>query len=193
MTHICVSKLTIIGSYNGLSELSWSVPSHYLNQWWNIVNLTLWNKFPWNLIRNSNIFIQENAIENVVWRMAVILCRPQCVNDSSDKVRVSPGLYLDQPITQVEALANWGPCLLSHWQSTSHHVRNITMTPHERHVVSNHRSFVCLFISLPASKKHQNPRYWPFVRGIHRVPVNSPQKGTVTRIKLPLDDVILDV
>ena len=25
------------------------------------------------------------------------------------------------------------------------------------------------------------PRYWPFVRGIHRSPVNSPHKGPVTR------------
>ena len=25
------------------------------------------------------------------------------------------------------------------------------------------------------------PRYWPFVRGIHRRPVNSPHKGPVTR------------
>ena len=25
--------------------------------------------------------------------------------------------------------------------------------------------------------RHQFPRYWPFVRGIHRSPVNSPHKG----------------
>ena len=28
----------------------------------------------------SFIFIQENAYENVVWKMAAILSRPQCVN-----------------------------------------------------------------------------------------------------------------
>ena len=55
VTHICVSKLTILGSDNGLS------PSHYLNQCWNIVNWTLENKFQWNVNRNSYIFIQENA------------------------------------------------------------------------------------------------------------------------------------
>ena len=38
----------------------------------------------------------------------------------------------------------------------------------------------CLFNRLygPTSKKH--PHYWPFVRGIHRWPVNSPHKGPVT-------------
>ena len=76
-THICVGNLTIIGSDNGLSP--GTAPSHYLNQWWNIVNWTLRNKLQWNLNRNSNIFIQENASENVIWKMAAMLSRPQCV------------------------------------------------------------------------------------------------------------------
>ena len=75
----------------------------------------------------------------------------------------------------------------------------ITMTSHEPHVVPNHRSFNCFFNSLcePSSKKYQSPYYWPFVRGIHRSwgihrwPVNSPHKGSVTRKKLPFDDVIM--
>ena len=73
VTHICVGNLTIIGSDNG--------PSHFMNQCWNIVNWTLRNKLQWNLNRNSNIFIQENALENVVCEMASILPRPQCVLD----------------------------------------------------------------------------------------------------------------
>ena len=36
------------------------------------------NKFRWNLSRNLYIFIQENAFENVVWKMAAILSLPQC-------------------------------------------------------------------------------------------------------------------
>ena len=56
-----------------------SAPSHYLNQCWNIVNWTLWNKFQWNFNRNSKIFIHENEIESVVCEMAAILSRPQCV------------------------------------------------------------------------------------------------------------------
>ena len=73
VTHICVSKLTIIGSDNGLA------PNHYLNQWWNIVNWTLRNKLQWNFNRNSNIFIEENTFENVVCEMSAILPWPQCV------------------------------------------------------------------------------------------------------------------
>ena len=69
VTHICVSRLTITGSDNG----------HYLNQCWNIVNWTLRNKLQWNFKRKSFIFIQENALENVICEMASILSRPQCV------------------------------------------------------------------------------------------------------------------
>ena len=53
VTHICVSKLIIIGSDSGLA------PSLYLNQRWNIVNSNLKNKLLWN----SYIFIHENAFE----------------------------------------------------------------------------------------------------------------------------------
>ena len=59
--------------------VAWSAPSHYLKQWWNVVNWTLRNKLHWNFIPNSNIFIQQNALENVVCEMASILSRPQCV------------------------------------------------------------------------------------------------------------------
>ena len=52
--------------------VAWSAPSHYLNQWWNIVNLTPRNKFQWNVNQNSYIVIEENAFENVVWKMASI-------------------------------------------------------------------------------------------------------------------------
>ena len=71
----------------------------------------------------------------------------------------------------------------------------ITMTSHVRHVVSNHQSFDCLFNTLcgASSKKHQSPHYCPFVREIHRWPVNSQNKGTVTRKNLSFDDVIMNL
>ena len=40
--HLCISKLTTIGSYNGLVRAK-----PYLNQCWNIVNWTLRNKLQW--------------------------------------------------------------------------------------------------------------------------------------------------
>ena len=40
-------------------------------------------------------------------------------------------------------------------------------------------------------RKHQSPASLAFVRGIHRWPVNSPHKGSVTRKMFPFDDVIM--
>ena len=59
-----------------------------------------------------------------------------------------------------------------HWAIMSFNLNIISVTSDERHVVWNHRSFVCLFNSLcgPTSKEHQSPPYWPFVTGIHRLP-----------------------
>ena len=76
LTHICVGNLTIIVSDNGLSPgrrqaIIWTNAG--------IVNWTLRNKLQWNFHCNSNIFIEENALPNVVCEMASVLCRPQCV------------------------------------------------------------------------------------------------------------------
>ena len=51
--------------WNWLTEILWQ------DFWICIVNRTLGNKLQWNINRNLNIFIQENAFENVVWKMAV--------------------------------------------------------------------------------------------------------------------------
>ena len=43
----------------------------------------------------------------------------------------------------------------------------------------------------PDQRKHQSSASLAFVRGIHRVPVNSPHKWPVTRKMFPFDDVIM--
>ena len=77
VTHIYVSKQGHHRSRKWL--VAWSAPSHHLNRWRNIVNWALTNKNQWNRKQNSCIFIQENVFENVVWKMATILSRTQCV------------------------------------------------------------------------------------------------------------------
>ena len=67
-THICVTRPQWV-NYS-----THSVTKHILT-----------NKFQWNLNRNSYIFIQESASENVVWKIAAILTRPQCVNKLKEK------------------------------------------------------------------------------------------------------------
>ena len=85
VTHICVGKLTIIGSDN-------------LNQCWNVVNWTLGNKLQWNFNQNSNICIEKNTLENVVCEMLFISSRPQCVK-----------LYQSEMCNEYCACIRWSP------------------------------------------------------------------------------------
>ena len=50
-----------------------------------IVNSIPGNKLQWILNRNSFILIQENAFENIAWKMAAVLFGPQYVNDKRQK------------------------------------------------------------------------------------------------------------
>ena len=64
VTHICVIEM---GHHWFMQWLvAFSAPSHYLNQWWLMVNWTLGNKVQWNFYQNWNIFIDKIAFENVV-------------------------------------------------------------------------------------------------------------------------------
>ena len=75
VTHICVSKLAIIGSDNVLSP-----GRRQAIIWTNAALLSIGTL-------ETNIFIQENAFKDVVWKMASILNRPQCVKLGHEWVR----------------------------------------------------------------------------------------------------------
>ena len=67
--------------------VTYSEPSHYLNQYWVIISWTLSNKLQWNFSQNSNVSIQENAFENVSakWRPF----RPE-----EDELKMNVSMYL---------------------------------------------------------------------------------------------------
>ena len=95
VTHICVSKLTIIGSDNGLS------PGRRGAIIWTNAEIN----FSEILIEIFYIFIQENAFENVVWKMAAILSRPQCVNGECRHCNMGSS-FLYRPITTARSHYN---------------------------------------------------------------------------------------
>ena len=60
--------------------------------------------------------------------------------------------------------------------------------------ISNYQPPDCLFNRLFEAQIKESikaPRRWPFVRGIRRWPLNSPNKEPVTRKVFPFDDVIM--
>ena len=77
MPHICVSKLTIIGSDNG-----WLPARHQAIIWIKagiLLIQTLGTNFSEILNKVHTFVIQENAFENVVCKMMAILFQPKCV------------------------------------------------------------------------------------------------------------------
>ena len=94
MTYICVSKLAIIGSDNGL------LPGRRQVINWISVGILFIGPsgINCNFNRNVHIFIQENAFENVVCKMASILSRPQCADLKTPKLRIT-----GQAITRTNA------------------------------------------------------------------------------------------
>ena len=76
--YICISKLTIIVSDNGLSHTRCQAII-----WTNAVIFVNWtprNKPQGSFNCNSHIFIQENVFQNVFCEMASIVSQPQGVN-----------------------------------------------------------------------------------------------------------------
>ena len=67
MMHLCIGKLTTIGSDNDLSPVQ--------------CQAIIWTNAGILLIGplGTNIFIQENTFESVVCKMPTKLFRPQCV------------------------------------------------------------------------------------------------------------------
>ena len=75
--------------------------------------------------------------------------------------------------------------------SVTEHYSDVIMGPMASQIigVSVVYSTVC---SGENQREHQSSASLAFVRGIHRWPVNSPQKEPVTRKILPFDDVIMN-
>ena len=84
VTHIWLHKLTII--------------------WTSAWILLIGNKLQWNFYPNSNIFIQENAFENVVCEMAPILSQPQ-----SDTLTFNTSYFIDTFSFVVSGGTGWPP------------------------------------------------------------------------------------
>ena len=88
VTQICISKLTIIGSDNGLAP-GWRQTINWTNDGILLIG-PLGINFSFN--RNSNNFIQVNALENVC-EIAFILSWPQCAKShESHSKATSPSL-----------------------------------------------------------------------------------------------------
>ena len=85
VTHICVSNLTIIGSENGLS------PGRRQPIIWTTAGMLLIGPLGTNfnlILLEIHTFSLKNPFNNIVWKMAAILSRPQCVKQTTIEIKV---------------------------------------------------------------------------------------------------------
>ena len=86
LMHICINKLTIIGSDNGLLP-GWhlAINETILEFYWNLINKVLLN-----LKQKACILIHENAFENILYKMVAFLSQHQCVECSNHFIPKCP-------------------------------------------------------------------------------------------------------
>ena len=145
-------------------------PSHYLTQCWDIVNLTLRNKLHWNLNKNSNIFIQENAL-----KLSSVKRRPFCLG--LNVLNECPSLqHLDKTLLVQHLLMHFTQQKLGGCNSKS--IKwGANQTPS---ILTQGIYRFCVYIHGTHDdviKCKHFPHNWPFVQGIRQSPVNSPHKG----------------
>ena len=72
----------------------------------------------------------------------------------------------------------------------NYHYDDVIMSTKASRITSLTTVYLIVY-SRADQRKHQSSASLAFVRGIHRRPVNSPQKGPVARKMVPFDDVIM--
>ena len=90
---------------------------------------------------------------------------------------------------------------LSAWTQTTYHDIYVTLVSHVHYsnviisaMASQITSFTIVYSTVCSGadqRKYQSSASLAFVRGIHRLPVNSPHKDAATRKMFPFDDVIM--
>ena len=164
VTHICVSKLTIIGADNGLSP-GWRQAIIRTN-----AGILLIGPLGTNF-SEILIWIQTFSFRQVHLKMSSAKWRPFCLGLNE---LIHWGLLPPYDITELGHL----------------HYNDVIMGAIASPITS--LVGVCSAVWLGSDqRKHQSPASLAFVWGIHRRPVNSPHKGPVTRKMFPIDDVIM--
>ena len=150
--------------------VAYSAPSHYLNQYWHIVNLT-----PRNHFSEIRIEIQNSSFMKMHLKCRLLNWRPFCpggrwvISSNNDQVHW-PGL--------------------NELMGTHPHYNDVIMGAIPSQITSPTIVYSNVYLDAD-QRKHQSSVSLAFVRGIHRWPVNSPHKWPVTRKMFPFDDVII--
>ena len=189
--YICVSELVIVGLDNGLSFIL-TKPIILTNRDFSLIT-----------------FQEQSSMKKciVVWRwrhVSSVRTFPfqVCDRQSTVKLKISAVDIL------VKSYIACGFSITSHYLDQCWLLRNLNqntflcisgMNLNYSDVIMGAEAFQITSLMIVYSavysdadkRKHQSSASLAFVRGLHRVPVNSPHKWPVTRKTFPFDDVIM--
>ena len=191
MTHICVRKLTIIGSDNGLS------PGRRQAIIWTDAGLLLIGTLGTN---SSEILVEiyifplikksfGNVIRTFFGQLQCVKCRSRAciyiyvINIKSREISVVR--HCSRRKAALKGLKWWSCRGITPFQYC-----DVIMGAMASQITSLTIVYSTVYSNVD-QRKRQRSASLDFVRGIHRWPVNSPHKWLVTRKMCPFDDVIM--
>ena len=120
--------------------------------------------FQWNLNRNSHIFIQDNAFEDVGCKMSVI-----CLGLNVFSIGMAPSRrqYIAWSNGAGTVTTSWGPIYIPDWSLALQWRHN------EHDSVSNHQPHDCLLNGLFGRRSKKKSK----LRGTGLCAANSPETG----------------
>ena len=121
---------------------------------------------------------------------SVLLCH-ETVSCHFEEIIITGGIRR-QPVMKISS--KWLQCsaeVLEEWgQMTHYHYNDVIMNTMASQITSLTIVYSTVYSSTD-QRKHQSFASLAFMWGIHRWPVNSPHKGSVTRKMFPFDDFII--
>ena len=167
--------LSLAGHWQDRRALSNHVCAHSVIPMWHVVCLQ-------HLARASS----EQSRSTTVLPINHVIQIPQCLSGF-----VNHDYLWAFNLTHCGLVTHYGDIVLGkHWLRWWFHYSDVIMGAMLSQITCG--SIVYSTICSGANqRKHQGPASLAFVRGIHRWPVNSPHKMTVTRKMFPFDDVIM--
>ena len=180
VTHICVSKITIIGSDNGLS------PGRRQAIIWTNGGILLIEPLGTNF-SETLIAIYTFPFKKIHLKMSSGKWRPSCLGLNVLKLIMvtTSSATSDRKAVTMMTYRN----SLQQWCQTPHYSDVImgTIAPQ----ITSLTIVDSIVYSDADQRKYQSSASPAFVRGVHRGPVNFPHKWPVTRKMIQFDDVIM--
>ena len=178
----------------------------FLNQYWNIVDSTLKNKLKHNVNRNSKIFLKKMLLEisPAKWQQSFLglneligpilivnlnlrngiqwnLIKTQRFSFKKTHLKISSANCGDFVPVMIFSLAPTCGILMQINSLVKIRPIDYAITPSGGYAVDCHHGLLPHYSHDGVMPWKHLPHYWPFVRGIHRWPVDYPHKEPVIR------------